>query len=224
MKIEKKNITLGEQVYPLIIQRKKIKHTYVRVKEGEIVVSTHIFTPIHSILALIHQHEDKIVKQFMKIEKEKERPFFYLGRPLTIHEREGNRINYRWLNENEIELIFPRDKTRDEALDRFIKSEASVIIPERFEYCLKVFQGNYPIKRPELKLRKMRSRYGSCYYKKNLVVLNTRNICFREELIDFIIFHELCHFIHPNHSPAFYRCLGQFVPNHQLLRKQLNES
>ena len=157
-----------------------------------------------------------------RLEERKQKPFRYLGNEINIHQYVGKRITYKWMADGELRVDIPPEKDLDSAMDHFIRKEAKHILPERFEICLSVFQQVYPIPRPTLKLRKMRSRYGSCYYKKNQVVLNTLNICYREEIIDYIIFHELCHFIHPNHSPAFYACLGQFVPNHQILRKELN--
>lgn len=223
MNIEKTTVYWNKKHYPVVIQRKKIKHTYIRVKEETIAVSTNQLTPTFHIIRLVEQHKDKILRQMNKIKAQKDKPLYYLGNPIKVNWVKGKTIDYKWTAIKELTIVYKKEKGHSEALDYFIRMEARTILPLRFDACLKVFQRHYPIKKPELKLRKMKSRYGSCYYKKGKVILNTWNIQYREEIIDFIIFHELCHFIHPNHSSSFYQTLGQFVPNHKQLRKELNQ-
>ena len=57
---------------------------------------------------------------------------------------------------------------------------------------------------PELKLRKMRRRWGSCT-SRGLVTLNTHLIKAPVEMIDYVILHELCHTIEKNHGKDFWK-------------------
>lgn len=225
MKIEQITAQLGERDVSVTIYRKAIKHTYIRVKPEGIVVSTHRLTPTFHILKLLHDYRERILRQMdtVQFSNKANEHLTYLGQPITIRWENGVRYSHRWLNKETVLITYPEEKQREYGLNAFIRIEAKKVLPKRFEQCLAIFQRYYPINPPELRLRKMRSRFGSCYYKKARVILNTMLIRFREELIDLVIFHELCHFVHPNHSPQFYETLSQFVPHHRQLQKELNE-
>ena len=67
-----------------------------------------------------------------------------------------------------------------------------------------------------------KSKWGSCDSLKTLK-LNWKVIMLKQELIDFIIFHELCHLKELNHSRNFYKMLEKLEPNHRIYRKQLKD-
>lgn len=71
----------------------------------------------------------------------------------------------------------------------------------------------YGIAYPEIKIRLMKSRWGSCHYKKGLIILNTRLIEAPRESIEYVVLHELAHFIHPNHSRQFYDLVESLMPD-----------
>lgn len=70
----------------------------------------------------------------------------------------------------------------------------------------------YGIEFPQLKLRNMTSRWGSCHTQKRIITLNKRLIEAPKCCIEYVIFHEFCHFIHPNHSKDFYTLLNVMMP------------
>lgn len=40
-------------------------------------------------------------------------------------------------------------------------------------------------------------------------------------VIDYVVVHELCHLLHPDHSPAFWREVARHCPQHRALREVL---
>ncbi len=75
---------------------------------------------------------------------------------------------------------------------------------------------------PELKLRKMRRRWGSCN-SRGLVTLNTHLIKAPIEFIDYVILHELCHLRELNHSRRFYRLMDHVLPEWRSVKQRLDE-
>ena len=61
-----------------------------------------------------------------------------------------------------------------------------------------------------LSIRATRSRWGSCSSEGN-ISLSLYLAELPDELIEFICLHELCHRLHPNHSPEFHTKLNQLV-------------
>lgn len=215
--------TIDDTAIQVLILRKKIKNTYIRIDDDfNLVVSTNAFTSKQSIFQLIDKHAQKI-NQILKQKKQQALPdhlIRYLGRELTFTVQQASRFHYE-LKENH--LILYSTKPKEEAVEQFYKKQASIIFKERFDICFSRFKTVYPIPYPEMTIRKMKSRFGTCYYKKNKVVLNVRLMEYETKIMDYVIYHELAHFIHPNHSPQFYKCLALFEPNHLTYRKELKK-
>lgn len=92
-----------------------------------------------------------------------------------------------------------------------LKKKAQTLFSERLNIChLKTSAYFLPF--PSLRLRWMKSRWGSCSFLRG-VTLNIHLIRMPLELIDYVIFHELCHLRVPNHGPDFYRIMTDLVPD-----------
>jgi len=103
------------------------------------------------------------------------------------------------------------------------------------EQCNEIFSGimnevhqrfiPYNVSLPQLKLRNMKSRWGSCQPYKGIITLNKRLIEAPKCCIEYVVYHEFCHFIHPNHSKQFYTLLQVMLPdwkeNKILLEKKI---
>lgn len=63
-------------------------------------------------------------------------------------------------------------------------------------------------------------RWGSMSSLRSLR-LNAALIHVPPQLCDYIIVHELCHMVHPDHSPAFHALVRSILPGAEALRTQL---
>jgi predicted metal-dependent hydrolase len=79
------------------------------------------------------------------------------------------------------------------------------------------------IERPALVVCAMKKRWGS-HTGSGRVLLNDRLITARRECIDYVIVHELCHVVEPNHSPRFFRLLRRFLPDWEQRKELLERS
>lgn len=83
----------------------------------------------------------------------------------------------------------------------------------------------YGVEYPKLKLRNMTSRWESCLPNKGIITLNKRLIKAPKNCIEYVAYHEFCHFVHPNHSKQFYSLLQVMLPDwresKQLLERNL---
>lgn len=77
---------------------------------------------------------------------------------------------------------------------------------------------------PDLRVREMKSRWGSCIPDKRAVTLNLRLIRFPLSSIEYVVVHELCHFPEPNHSARFYRWMDRMFPSWREEKARLKNS
>ncbi|WP_413612762.1 M48 family metallopeptidase [Bdellovibrio sp. HCB-110] len=101
----------------------------------------------------------------------------------------------------------------------FYKREAVNFLSERVAY----WSEQMNLKPSQVKFREQRTRWGSCSSKK-IINLNWRLIVFTQEIIDYVIVHELAHLQHMNHSDRFWSLVEKYVANYKDIMKSLKES
>ncbi len=65
----------------------------------------------------------------------------------------------------------------------------------------------------ELEIRSMRTRWGTCIPAKKKILINFNLIYCPKECLEYVVLHELVHFIHPNHSKKFYAEIEKYMPD-----------
>jgi hypothetical protein len=76
------------------------------------------------------------------------------------------------------------------------------------------------VKPTKVVIKAQKSRWGSCNNKGELT-FNWRLVFASEEVIDYVIVHELCHMIHMNHSKQFWDTVKAIVPDYKIRRDWL---
>jgi len=97
------------------------------------------------------------------------------------------------------------------------KEKALKVCLERISYFNKFY--NYKI--GKIQIRNQKSRWGSCSGKGNLN-FNYKIVFLPDELIDYIIVHELCHRGEMNHSRKFWALVEQKIPEYKSIQSQIH--
>ena len=202
--------TLNNKDYPIEIIRKNNKNTYLRVKEGKIVITTNYLVTSRQIERLINNNKDFIDKALIKNEIKKEDTSFKLfGVSYDI----VYGFNTTEISDNKI-------YTKDEkSLNKYLTKYIRTIYQEKIDYWYNLFEEDIPY--PNLKIRSMTSRWGVCNIKNHNVTLNLELSKYKIDALDYVIVHELSHFIHPNHSKDFWLLVGKYYPRYKEIRKYL---
>lgn len=81
----------------------------------------------------------------------------------------------------------------------------------------------YRIERPQVQVRTLKKRWGSCTHS-GIILLNPELMKAPGICIHYVVVHELCHLIHPDHSKRFYDLLNRTLPDWGRWKKRLEET
>lgn len=151
--------------------------------------------------------------------------FYLLGRGvrLKVEKNECETISsdgiYLYLCIKDPDDYVKKQKT----VTRYLDEQCRTIFGEIISETHLVFQ-KYGISMPVLRIRNMETRWGSCLAKKGIITLNKRLIEVPRNCIEYVVMHEFCHFVHPNHSKRFYDFLTTLMPDWRERKKTLDKS
>lgn len=145
----------------------------------------------------------------------------YLGRQyrLKVRKRQAESVKLvgRYLH------VFTSDPCSTDRTRRLLESwyrvHAVAMFHRRLGISLERVR-NLRIEEPEIIVRRMKTRWGSCTQGGNLV-LNTELVKAPLNCIDYVIMHELCHLKIRIHSPAFYRLMTRCMPDWERRKERL---
>ncbi|MCH8535974.1 MAG: M48 family metallopeptidase [Flavobacteriaceae bacterium] len=80
----------------------------------------------------------------------------------------------------------------------------------------------YDFKEPKLEIRRMKKRWGSCNTV-DKIIINPELIKASSKCIEYVLVHEMCHFVVKNHNKAFYTTLSSIMPNWQKWKMRLEQ-
>jgi len=129
--------------------------------------------------------------------------------------REGDHLNVRG---KDFRMVLQgEEKSVEDAIWRILLEEGKTYLPGR----VKELALAHSFEVTEVKIRKMKTRWGSCTIK-NSINLNSWLMMLPDHLMDYVILHELTHTRHRDHSKKFWEALDQVTEGtSKMLRKEL---
>ena len=100
-----------------------------------------------------------------------------------------------------------------------LKKQARPVFLERTEH----FAPLVGVRYERVTIRSQRSKWSSCSAKGGLNV-NCLLLLAPEEVLDYVVVHELCHLLEMNHSPRFWANVKRVLPGYAASRKWLKDN
>lgn len=75
--------------------------------------------------------------------------------------------------------------------------------------------------KPQIRVRDMTTRWGVCHMDKRYITFALRLYGKPLAAQEYVVVHEFCHFLQPNHSPAFWAEVEKLLPDWRERRKLL---
>lgn len=144
----------------------------------------------------------------------------YLGRKFVLKVKKGPTETVKLKAGN---IIISTNNTNPNNTRKFLASWYYNHSQKRFNIILKeAFKkfNSYNLEFPEFEIKRMKNRWGSCT-PSGKIIINPEIIKAPSKSIEYVIIHEVCHLIHPNHSKEFFQLLEEKMPDWEKWKTKL---
>lgn len=225
-------IRYGNKIIPFELIQTERKTVETRVKpDGSVEVRAPADLDLDKIIEIVSKRGRWIMRKkvhFQQYPREDLKKRFvggethrYLGRQyrLKIIPSENHQVKMKG---GYIEIHTPDDSPEvvEILLYNWYREHAEVKFDRILDDAMKVVK-KHGIKRPEMKIKRMKRMWGSCIHDKNRIHLNLELIRAPAYCIEYVIYHELVHLKIPNHQKKYYRLLNTILPDWKKRKNRL---
>ena len=204
------------------ITKKKIRNIYLRLQDNKIEASCPYYVPKYEVYKFIESKRDWIYKVY---QFNNNRPknlylynggdtFYVFGKPYKLVRNIGRKKVV--ISEDTIFFTYKDDSLDSiKALYKYFDAELlnkAKIYLDKYRPLLLDYGYN---EEPILNARLMSSKWGVCYTRNNKINISSYLIHYPYECLEYIMIHELAHFIIPNHSKRFYEIIANNMPDYK---------
>ncbi len=218
-----KPVRFGESEFEIIVIRKKIRHTYLRIRGNQLVITTNPYTKEADLLAFILKNESKIVNikhHKYKLYDVTKSVISLFNQEYSIQYIESLRSSYE-IDNHDIKVFYRNEANKFKLLQTIT---ADFVIHEALVFLEKnrvAFERNLNLSGILIKAQLMKSQFGSCHTLKKVIKLNSALAMFNPIYLHAILSHELVHLKIKGHQKNFYQLLEMYVPDYHQIRKEL---
>ena len=215
---------LNEKIYPIKVLFTNNRNVYFEKKDNIFILKINKLTSLDSLY--LKEFMEKSIKSFLAKKdlpsmeiNENEKYFYYLGKKI-FYEINNDLILFN-INDEIIQLRKPKSAKPSKIIWNFLNEKLLLILDKLI---IKNIPLIYPkLKKYELKVLNKKSAWGTNYVNKALITFSKYLILFNINIIEYVVIHELVHFLHQNHSKKFWQKINLFCLNYKEKIKALNE-
>ena len=219
----------GKEVSLTIVrQRRKTLAIHVFPGNRPIELRAPLKCPWYEIETFLTSRQDWIIRSLDELAEEPNEPevlyrpgelHFYLGETYPLALSKGRAKVALVDGKLLVSCAAPGDPAVvRKQIEKFYRQNSLAVFTKRMDVCLRRFP--LEVTPSGLRVRKMRSRWGSCSAN-GWLCFNTLLVQKPVSVIDFVITHELCHLVHFGHNRPFYKLMDEAMPDWRNVEKQL---
>lgn len=211
-----------------VIKRKGMKNLRLRVcdKSADILVSTPYFVGKQEVRDFVAEHMDWLGEEQAKVKRRLERDsrpwsqrknIYLFGKTCDVRfsfwRKQTVQVSYDGFA---LHVNCPEDVSGCKSLDQtieeaFEKSMRRILFLKSQEYKEK-WELVLGVHAKELRIKKMRTRWGSCNIEAQRIWLSFALIYKPDICLDYVVLHELVHLVEKNHTRKFWSIIDKVFP------------
>lgn len=227
MDVNKKVVQCRKYPITYTLVTKQVKNINMRISsKGEVVVSANPFVPMDKIDDFVSRNVSWIVKHQKSMQERSQKSMIddkhivLFGNSLKIRKTTGkyNHVSY---DKDTLYVQCREQADPEKVIRQFLDKLCRDVFLDIATLTFRSLS-DYHLEFPDVKIRDMKSRWGSCTPAKNSITLNRKLIHYPFEFIEYVVLHEFVHFIQPNHSKAFYNIIENYMPDYKTRMEMVN--
>ena len=219
------------------LTRKQVKNINLRIKpDGRVFVSANKSVSVDYLDDFIRIKQEYIMRALKKFEENRKfitaapkqyvsgESFDIFGKSLRLKVTEGKSETVSTDGIFIFLVVKNKDnfKRKEKLVNTWVKELQKATFNEISAEIYNIFK-KYDVAYPQIKIRNMTSRWGSCRPGKGIITLNSKLIEKPRNCIEYVVLHEFAHFIHANHSKKFYDFVAMLMPDWKDRKKELEK-
>lgn len=224
------------QIIEYTLNRRAKRNVNFRIKEnGEISISAPKYVSKNELKKMILKRADWLIETKKKIISKTHNKIEKNIKNGSTTFFNGNQYQVKIISSIANSITFDRDfiiikiKSKyfenNEYINRFFKNWLKeyeyYLCDKLIDKYIEIFK-KYNLKKPDLTIREMSSRWGSCIPAKNKITINQKLIYSPFICLEYVVLHEVSHLIEANHSKKFYALIENVMPDWKKRRQLLN--
>ena len=208
------------------LERKAVKNLNLRIRsDGTVHLSIPRATTIAAAEKFLCDREEWVLGALARMEKRAEAhpageavgdSLPYLGGSLAVEWRAGKPAGIEARpDEGRLAVTLP-DPTDGEmraaAVETFEKAETTRLVAALVERYYPLFSPRGVAYPKAIRVKAMKTRFGSCS-PKGYLNFSSRLCEYPLPFVEYVVVHELCHFLEANHSDRFWREVERILPD-----------
>ena len=159
------------------------------------------------------------IKNVKNLNMRIKREGIFVSMPPNIPMRYADAFVYK--NRDKIEQYTEKYKEpENEQLEITVKTTQEEAIGMVYRYVEMMSEDKIP-QPDEIRFKSMKSMWGNCYTNRGIITLNTALLDMPREYLEYVIIHELAHFIHKDHQKDFWALVEKYCPSWKERRKRM---
>lgn len=214
-----------------IVEIKPIKHLYIRVKQdGKAYASVPKRLTEAQIQAALASHLSWVQAQLAKVSALPEKqvlqyqtnePHSLWGKTYHLALETDHKKTQVVVVDDQIILQSHGDLSIEQKiklLDNLYRDEIKKVMPD----LISQWEDKMQVQSSEWRLKKMKTRWGTCNTRAKRIWLNTELAKYPPECLEYVLVHELVHLLERSHNHRFKAFMTMFLPNWPIRKKLLN--
>lgn len=216
---------------PIEVRKKKIKnmHLYVKPPNGDVTVSAPLSMRDEAIERFVRTRISWIKKQVAKFDnqpRQSEREhvsgetMYVWGKQYYLQTKCGGK-NSLVLSGDKAVLTVRKESTPEQR-EVFIREWYRGLLKEEIAKYLPKWEEKTGLKASGWQTKYMTTRWGTCNTKTGKIWLNLQLAKKTPECLEYVILHELVHFVEKNHNERFVSLIDKYMPMWREVKATLN--
>lgn len=180
--------------------------------KGEVDVRIPVGISKSQVLAFLKSNESWLLEKYQAhkaLQKQRSQVIIVGGKEYPIVEKSISKLQLA------DEVVFVPVNSSPEQIQQMLEAWLRALSKVQLKQMIErwwPFFSQYSAKQPVLRVKKMRTRWGSLS-QRGYINLNIALVQLPEELMELVVVHELCHLKHFDHGPGFKQLMSQCLPD-----------